>query len=546
MKLLNTRPIFLGMTASVVLGIATSQPVKAASFITFENIPGTTPSDGLAINNQFLGSHGITFSMVKQNQRGEWLDKGSPVLAQVGGKATAFVGPINYDPTRPGQRTTHDMPAPGQNVGMFFLTDDGKLDSTTVGRPSSLLINYNNPVSAAYGELLDIDQAPSVGNEKWLVTALNSLGGSLESVLLESATPGTGDGIATPWHFLRPNADISAIRIDFTGTKRRGIGLGFDNFSPYSAVLESSPTLKSFLLNGQTGDIDILEAQPVLATLFASDPDRDLLDFLVNGNDLATVLPSGSSDSASTTVQIGPFLDDGSYTQTAQVKDSDGVASQTITRTINVQNVAPTLDLNLSNAVINEGESALVELSATDPGADAISFFLNDEHIGTDTRTSGNRLVKKNLGVFADEGTFTYTGKAEDDDGGISNVLAKTLTVKNLDPTITSLTEDFTIRTNTKFDFAATATDPGINDILSFDWDLDGDGLFDDFTGSSGQWSFSGPGLYAMNLRVSDGDGGFAYASVDVEAVPEPGSVLGLFALGALGVGSRLRKGKRQ
>lgn len=199
---------------------------------------------------------------------------------------------------------------------------------------------------------------------------------------------------------------------------------------------------------------------------------------------------------------------------------------------------------NLSNAVINEGDSAFAELFATDPGADSISFFLNNQNIGTDTRTSGNRLVRTNLGVFADDGTFTYQGQARDDDGGNSNIFARTLTVNNLDPTITSLTEDFTIRTNTTFNFAATAIDPGINDILTFDWDFDGDGLFDDFTGSSGEWSFSKPGLYAMNLRVSDGDGGFAYGSFEVEAVPEPGSVLSLLTLGALGVGSRLRKRK--
>ena len=45
-----------------------------------------------------------------------------------------------------------------------------------------------------------------------------------------------------------------------------------------------------------------------------------------------------------------------------------------------------------------------------------------------------------------------------------------------------------------------------------------------------------------MNLRVSDGDGGFAYGSFEAEAVPEPGSILGMLTLGALGVGSRLRK----
>ncbi|NEP43394.1 MAG: PEP-CTERM sorting domain-containing protein [Okeania sp. SIO2H7] len=307
-------------------------------------------------------------------------------------------------------------------------------------------------------------------------------------------------------------------------------------------VPDSKPILDSFLIENKIEDIFIDEAESVLATLLATDPNEDFLNFSINGENVANASTSEGKNFVSQTVTLGPYSDDGIYQEIAKVTDKTGLSSETVTRTVNVQNVAPTLDFNFSNAVINEGESAIAELSATDPGADSISFFLNDELIGTDTRTSGNRFAKKNLGVFADEGTFTYTGKAEDDDGGISNVLTKTLTVKNLDPTITSLTEDFTIRTNTKFNFAATATDPGINDILTFDWDLDGDGLFDDFTGSSGEWSFSDPGLYAMNLRVSDGDGGFAFASVEAKAVPEPGSVLGLLTLGALGLGSRLRK----
>jgi len=340
--------------------------------------------------------------------------------------------------------------------------------------------------------------------------------------------------VAQAWGWKHPEANSVGYYVEYGGIK-----------------LETVPTLESFLLNSRNGNINIFEGQSVSATLSASDRDGDNLDFYVNNNKVSTRTPSASSGSASTTVPLGLFRDDGSYTQRAQVKDEDGRRSQTITRTVNVQNVAPTLNFNLSNPIINEGDSAFAQLFATDPGADAISFFLNDENIGTDTRTSGNRFVSTNLGIFADDGIFTYTGKAEDDDGGISNILARTLTVNNLDPTITSLTENLTIGTNTTFDFAATATDPGINDILTFDWDLDGDGLFNDFTGSSGEWSFSNSGLYAMNVRVSDGDGGFAYGSFEVEAVttadesvPEPGSVFGLLTLGALGVGSRLRKRK--
>ena len=95
------------------------------------------------------------------------------------------------------------------------------------------------------------------------------------------------------------------------------------------------------------------------------------------------------------------------------------------------------------------------------------------------------------------------------------------------------------------FDFAAIATDPGINDLLTFDWDFDGDGIFDDFTGISGQWSFSEPGIYPISVRVSDGDGGYDYDSFVVKTVPEPSSMLDLLVFGALGAGL-LRKRKQQ
>jgi hypothetical protein len=88
------------------------------------------------------------------------------------------------------------------------------------------------------------------------------------------------------------------------------------------------------------------------------------------------------------------------------------------------------------------------------------------------------------------------------------------------------------------FDFTADATDPGINDLLTYNWDLNGDGIFDDFTGSSGQWSFADPGIHQVGLEVSDGNDGYNYAYFKVETnlgetppdpEPNPGSACGAF-----------------
>lgn len=100
--------------------------------------------------------------------------------------------------------------------------------------------------------------------------------------------------------------------------------------------------------------------------------------------------------------------------------------------------------------------------------------------------------------------------------------------VKNVAPTITSFGTDWqNYFTGDKVKFAATATDPGISDVLRYDWDLDNDGLYDDFTGTSGDRLYTTPGTYNVAVRVSDGDGGIAYRNgaitvADVLVVPLP------------------------
>jgi chitodextrinase len=211
-------------------------------------------------------------------------------------------------------------------------------------------------------------------------------------------------------------------------------------------------------------------------------------------------------------------------------------------------NLPPTLtEFNLSSDTIYQGQSVSASLDATDPGADSINFFVNGNFVGTDPNTSGIRSVGTNLGTFTDVGDYTFTGLSQDKDGAFSNPLIRTLKVLNVAPTITQLTENLIVKQKELFDFAAAATDPGIHDLLTFDWDFNMDGIFD-FTSSSGQWSFGEPGTYKVGLRVSDDKGGYTSSSftVEVERVPEPGSVLGVLAFGAFGAGAVLKRKQQQ
>ena len=184
-----------------------------AGFIDFESIPGGVPIEGLAINTQFLATDGVSFV----------LENGAdPVLAEVGDPMTAFAGPPN--------NTGGDTPASGQNIGSFFLTDDGVLSSSLIS--PALIVSYSTPAAAASGVILDIDF-----NETFLIQAKDMSGNVIDTVNISAGDPNTGDGLATFWSFDRATTDISSIRFAGSRTQAGGFGLGFDNFNARSAVV---------------------------------------------------------------------------------------------------------------------------------------------------------------------------------------------------------------------------------------------------------------------------------------------------------------------
>ena len=183
--------------AMLVLGCCAA--VVSAQRIDFETIPGGTPQDGLPISTQFLATHGVEFRLV---------GGGSPVLAEVGSPTTAFV--------------PNDTPEADQ--GSFFLTDDGMLNTDS----QDLLVLYDTPTASASGVILDID-----GSEIFTIEARNAADQVVQTLVIESGDPLTGDQESTPWVLSRPTADITSIR--FSGERPGGgrFGLGFDDFSAF-------------------------------------------------------------------------------------------------------------------------------------------------------------------------------------------------------------------------------------------------------------------------------------------------------------------------
>lgn len=294
-------------------------------------------------------------------------------------------------------------------------------------------------------------------------------------------------------------------------------------------VLNVAPTVASL-------DIPVIyEGRRAKAFMTATDPGADAITFFLNNKNVGT--DSSTSGTRAVTAKLGYFADNGYIPYTGYAVDKDSGVSTPVASGLTVLNVAPTLKrFRLSDRVIYQGQSVSAFLASRDPGADSIKFFINGNKVGINPNISGTRNLSTDLGMFTDVGNYTFRGISRDKDQAFSNRLLRRLTVLNVAPTITDLTQDLTLNPGAIFDFTATATDPGINDLLTYNWDLDGDGLFDDFTGTGGQWSFTDPGLHKIGVQVSDGNGGFDYGffnvsndSNDPPSPPSPGSSCGTF-----------------
>jgi len=221
--------------------------------------------------------------------------------------------------------------------------------------------------------------------------------------------------------------------------------------------------------------------------------------------------------------------DDGAYTLEVQVTDDDGGWS-TDTAALTISNTAPTADAGGPYA-ISEGDPLTLDASVSvDPSsADTLSYAwdLDDDGFHDDATGSNPTIpwaTLVSLGID-DDGTYTLEVQVTDDDGGWSTDTVL-LTISNTAPTADA-GGPYAINEGDPLTLDASGSgDPSPVDVLSYAWDLDDDGAFDDTTGSNPTipWAtlvslgIDDEGTYLIAVLVSDDDGGtdISVASVTV------------------------------
>ncbi len=139
-----------------------------------------------------------------------------------------------------------DMTAAGyeEQLGSFFIRQSTPYKPFGV---FTILYDSGLPVSAASGEIWDIDGNENKGTtEQFLVKAFN-LDTLLESIESPIGNDKTLNGM--PWAFgFDGLSNITKLEITFTGSKTKGIGLAFNNFSPVQDVSKSNLQFKQNLI----------------------------------------------------------------------------------------------------------------------------------------------------------------------------------------------------------------------------------------------------------------------------------------------------------
>jgi hypothetical protein len=252
---------------------------------------------------------------------------------------------------------------------------------------------------------------------------------------------------------------------------------------------------------------------------------------------------AGSPDTTGTAPVPGAFLlDDGSYTIKARIIDKDGGSSD-VTTNLEVTNVPPQMsNLLLSSDTINEGDSASISGSFTDPGSlDTFTLHIDwGDGSAVQDVSLGNATSFSNIThTYADDNPTATSSDVnvisvtvEDDDGGVSTAASAPVTVNNVAPTVTASETAPGAESTTPWTGAGSFTDPALGQATeSFTATVDyGDGSGAQplaLSGSSFSLShmYTGSGTYTVTVTVNDDDGGSGTFSLNASVANVPPSV---------------------
>ena len=226
--------------------------------------------------------------------------------------------------------------------------------------------------------------------------------------------------------------------------------------------------------------------------LHASDPNGDPLTYVAAG------LPVGLQIAQDTGVIAGTPTIAANFTVTVSVSDGSLLATQSFTWSVRNANQAPVLS-NPGNQTGDVGQPSVLQLQATDPNGDALTFSATGLPAGLQLTASSGRIA----GTPTTAGTFSVVATANDGSLNASQSFTWTIRPANVAPVLTnpgSQTTDL----NQVVSLQLQATDAN-NDTLTFQASGLPIGL--QINAATGQISGTptAQGFYNVSVTVTDG-----------------------------------------
>lgn len=210
-----------------------------------------------------------------------------------------------------------------------------------------------------------------------------------------------------------------------------------------------------------TFDMQTKEGTPTQICAQVTSSNNSTSNYIWTINDNPSVMVTGTTTTADETVCVThTFAQEGSYTVDLSADDGTGMATSTIT--VQVDNVAPTVDAG-GPYTGDEGSPVTLTATATDPGADTLQYRWDFDNDGNfDTMFSTMNSV---MHTFPQDGTGTV--RVEVSDGTDSTIATATYTIDNVGPTITSMPVT-SVGGGETYTYQIVADDPGTQDTLSY------------------------------------------------------------------------------
>ncbi len=379
-----------------------------------------------------------------------------------------------------GDTVTHSYADNGTYTVTVTVTDDdggsaSASDTSTIGNVDPVIVSIDGPTAGTEQQTLTwtgvVTDAGSADTHTWTWD-------------FGDGSPILTDSIADASHAYEDDGTFTVtltVEDDDGGTVTDTLVVTIENGPPVIDVLTVPATAD--------------EGATVVMSVSASDSPSDTLTYQWDFDD---------SNVATGDTVSHAWADDGVYVVSVTVTDDDGGAD-TASATITVNNVAPSID-SFTVPSGNEGDVLTLASSASDPGADTLTFAW--DFGDSNTATGANPTH-----TWIDDGVYTVTLTVTDDDGA-SVSQTGTATIANVAPSITSLVGPATGNEADPQDFAVTWTDPGA-DTFTFTWDFgDGTPLV---TGADAETHvFVDDGVYTVTVTVTDDEGASDSTSMTV------------------------------